>query len=269
MFPGVDGFHWTFGHILFLSLFGLVGAVLGTTVLLAVRRAARDVAKGQGAHIAWHADFEDLPASDRCCRHQLSGQVALRTCDNGFDCAHCPAHLELAKAKPADLSDTFGLTYPADRLYHRGHTWVHAEEDGTYTIGLDDLAARIIGKIDALTLPRVGTDLHAPAVAWSFKKNGRGIDVRAPMSGTVVETGGAERGWYLRVKPHTTPDLRALLSAGEVPGWLASEIARLQRRLAAAGNTLCLSDGVFAEGLMDLVPDLDWEAVVGSLFLHP
>jgi glycine cleavage system H lipoate-binding protein len=265
MFPGVNGFHWTFGHILFLSLFGLVATLIGVSVLRAVRRAARDVAKGQSGDIAWRADFQDLPVSDRCCRHQLSGRVDARTSDNAFDCATCPAHLELAKKTGANLRDLFGLQYPSDRLYHRGHTWVHAEEDGSYTVGLDDLVARIIGKSDSVSLPAVSTLVQRSAVTWTMKKNGHVIRVRSPLSGTVVETGSADRGWFIRIKPPAVPDLTSLLTASEAPGWLAFEIARLER---LTGKT-CLSDGVLVYGLMDRFPEANWDGALGALVLHP
>ena len=40
MFPGIDGFHWTVGHVLFLSLFFVVALTIATTVLSAVLRTA-------------------------------------------------------------------------------------------------------------------------------------------------------------------------------------------------------------------------------------
>ena len=46
-----------------------------------------------------------------------------------------------------------GAPLPQDRLYHRGHTWVRREEDGTYNIGLDDFIRRLIGNPDLIELP--------------------------------------------------------------------------------------------------------------------
>ncbi len=42
MFPGIDGFHWTFGHILFLSLFFVVVMTIATTVISAIWRTTQD-----------------------------------------------------------------------------------------------------------------------------------------------------------------------------------------------------------------------------------
>ena len=42
MFPGIDGFHWTVGHVIFLSLFFAVVATILATLVLAVLRTKRD-----------------------------------------------------------------------------------------------------------------------------------------------------------------------------------------------------------------------------------
>ena len=41
MFPGIDGFHWTVGHIVFICLFFAVAATILTTVSSAAWRTAR------------------------------------------------------------------------------------------------------------------------------------------------------------------------------------------------------------------------------------
>ena len=42
MFPGIDGFHWTVAHVVFLSLFFAVVVTILTTVVSAVWRTTRD-----------------------------------------------------------------------------------------------------------------------------------------------------------------------------------------------------------------------------------
>jgi hypothetical protein len=50
MFPGVDGFHWTFGHIFFISAFVAVAAALASTVAISLIRTGRDLASGRALH---------------------------------------------------------------------------------------------------------------------------------------------------------------------------------------------------------------------------
>ena len=42
MFPGIDGFHWTVGHVVFLALFFAVVLTILMTVLSAAWRTQRD-----------------------------------------------------------------------------------------------------------------------------------------------------------------------------------------------------------------------------------
>src|SRR5512132_3508394 len=96
MFPGVNGFHWTVGHILFVSAFATVLLVIASTVIAALLRSRRDVRLARADAIRWHADWEDLPERDRRCRHDVAGEVIYRVCPNGFDCRACGDHPHFA-----------------------------------------------------------------------------------------------------------------------------------------------------------------------------
>ena len=90
---------------------------------------------------------------------------------------------------------------PLDRYYHRGHTWVQPADDGCFTVGLDDLALRMIGKPEQIELPAVGTEISAQGTGWVMKKGKASLRVLAPMDGVVVEQGTEEAGWYLKIRP--------------------------------------------------------------------
>lgn len=270
MFPGFDGFRWTFGHVLFLSIFFAVVLILAATVLIAARRTARDLRTGRAAAICWQADFAELPESERRCRHELAGRVERRTCPNAFDCRHCPDYARFASIAPVADCTTFGLNYPTDRFYHRGHTWVRAEEDGAFTVGLDDIADRLIGRPDTVNLPAAGSEIETNGTAWQMTKNGKDVRVRAPLDGTVVATGGYEQGWYLKLRPRGNADLRHLLRGAEVNGWLGAELERLQIHLAQPDAAPSLADGgILMRGLMDAIPDADWDTALAATFLEP
>jgi glycine cleavage system H lipoate-binding protein len=212
MFPWVHGFHWDAGHLIFLGLFFSVVMVIFCTVTKACLTARKDFKSQKQDEILWEANFEDLPAAARICRHELTGEFQHRTCDNNFDCRRCATHAKLmaqpASAKTAtrrqEEPDIFGLNMPLDRFYHRGHTWAKPETDGTITVGLDDLGARLIGKPDEIALPAVGTQVKANGTGWHVKKQRNSLRVLSPVDGEVIATGGPEKGWYLRVKPNGT-----------------------------------------------------------------
>ena len=104
------------------------------------------------------------------------------------------------------------MSFPLDRMYHRGHTWARPEADGTVTVGLDDLGARLLGTPDAVDLPAPGSRVQANGTAFRIHKREADVRVLSPVDGEVVETGGVDRGFFLRVKPlDGAIDMRHLL----------------------------------------------------------
>ena len=270
MFPGIDGFHWTVGHVVFISLFFAVALTILTTVGSAAWRTARDFRDRKATDLCWRADFAELPEADRRCRHELAGRVISRTCDNHFDCRHCENYAHFAVLPVTGQVHDLGLDYPKDRLYHRGHTWIKAEQDGTVSIGLDALADHLIGKPDSVRLPKIGQELDVNQIAWRINKRGREILVRSPLEGTIVALGD---DLTLKMRPRLDVqdplNLRHLLRGPEVHGWISRELERLQLQLRPAGTQPSLADGgVLVHGLMDALPDSDWSTVLADTFLE-
>lgn len=273
MFPWIDGFHWTLTHIVFLSLFFAVVLTIATTVFSAVRRAVRELRENSVVEVCWKSDFAELPEPERRCRHELARRVISRTCDNAFDCRHCSKYFQFAVLPATGTGRDLGINYSPQRLYHRGHTWVEPQEDGTFAIGLDELAEHLIGSPDSFEMPQVGTEMELNGPAWRMKKNGMDIRVRAPLEGQVVALGGPKEGWYMKIRPRLDANdpltLLHLLRGPEVQGWLNRELERLQLQLRIGDTAPSLADGgVLVDGLMDAMPEADWDTVLADTFLE-
>lgn len=273
MFPGVDGFHFTFGHILFLSLFFVIIATIFVTVAQAVRRTVGDFRTHQANDLCWHQYFSEMPSAERRCRHELAGRVISRTCDNAYDCRHCEQYSRFAVLPASGNVGALGLNYSDDRYYHRGHTWVQVAEDGTVSVGLDEFAQHLVGNPDSVRMPEVGEEVELNQVAWRMKKNGKEIEVRAPIEGTIVAVGSSQQGWYLKLRPRLNLDdpatLRHLLRGPEVHGWLVRELERLQLQLRAPNAPPALADGgTLLPDLMNTIPDADWDTALADTFLQ-
>jgi len=261
-------------RIAFLGAFYSVLTIVAATLLIALGRSWRALAQRRAEAIRWHADFEELPEEDRVCRHVLTGEFRCRECPNGFDCRGCQVHAKLVERKPAPVQteaeeDLFGMSFPLDRLYHRGHTWARRLPDGTVEVGLDDLGRRLLGAPDALDLPVPGTQICANGTAFRARKRGAEVRVLSPVDGEVVETGGPDRPWYLRVRPANVV-FTHLLHGAEVRPWLMREMERLQLALTAEEAAPALADGgVPVEDIAAAYPKADWDAVCGEMFLEP
>lgn len=267
---------WGVGEAIFLGIFFAIVTIVVLTLLASAWRTLRVVKEGRTDYIRWESEFHDLPASSRICRHEFTGEFEHRTCGNGFNCNGCATHAKLIAQKPeetipASMQTTAGFAVPLDRMYHRGHTWVKPEEDGTYTIGVDDFASRLTGKPERVEVAKAGTHLHVNGEALTFFRGQHAMRFLAPIEGNVVETSQGENGWYLRLKPVTGKTKTGhLLRGGEVTAWIEREFARLQQLLADPAVGVTLPDGGMAvDDIQAAYPEKDWDAIYGTMFLEP
>jgi glycine cleavage system H lipoate-binding protein len=277
MIPGVYEFSWSAGHIVFLGVFYTVLTIIASTIVIALLRSLRTARKGRVDALRWHVDFEDLSPEARRCRHELSGEVRSRECENGFDCRHCEGHPQFlaARAGGGELLETGeeprigGFLLPGDRSYHRGHTWVRREEDGMLAIGLDDLGSHLVGKADHLTLPEPGRRLSVNGIAWELRKNGAIVRVLSPVEGIVVAHGSPDDDWLLKVVP-TDENLTHLLAAAEAQRWMLREVERLHLSLSSGFAGGALADGgIPVDDLSAAIPPEEFDRVCGLMLLQP
>jgi glycine cleavage system H lipoate-binding protein len=271
VFPGIYEFNWDAGHVIFLGLFYTVLMVVAATMVIATVRAVRGFSRRRAEAVRWHADFDDLPAAARSCRHAFTGEADGRVCPNGFDCRKCDEHPKFG-ARPAGNDDQMvaGFFVPGDRLYHRGHTWARIESDGLVTIGLDDLGEHLVGRPDSIDLPSPGERLVANGTAWEVRRGDSLVRVLAPIDGEVVETGTENDDWYLKVRPEKVADMRHLLSAAEARPWMLREVERLQLALGGEGVEGTLADGGLpVDDLAAAIPSERLDEVCGLMFLEP
>ena len=276
MFPWNYGFEWNIAHVIFLGAFYTVLVIVATTLISAFLRGRRDLRAHREESIRWHSDFDDLPAQDRVCRHVLTGELRCRECPNALDCRICGPHAQMIAGHPTPLAagaeeEICGMSFPLDRYYHRGHTWARPERDGSMTIGLDELASRLVGTPDALDLPQPGAAIHVNGTAFRMRKRDADVRVLSPVDGEVVATGSRERGWLLKVKPTASGErsFRHLLRGAEIRPWLLREMDRLHLALTAEGAVPTLADGgVPVADIAASYPKADWDAVCGEMFLE-
>ena len=68
------------------------------------------------------------------------------------------------------------------------HAWLHLRTDGTLRIGIDDLLAGAVGRIDSVDLPLTGQEVQRGDPLFMLLAGGRHLTVRAPASGMVTTT---------------------------------------------------------------------------------
>ena len=208
MFPWNYGFHWSAGTIIFLGAFYTVLVVVATTLLSArVALAARTgEAQGGGDPLALGLSRSDRGATAPAGTSSPANSRAANA-RNAFDCRECETHAKLGGAASGGAR---GRTRRRD--FRHGvsarpllSSRPHVGEDGDRR-HRDGRAGRTRQAAAGHAGPRgtaASRERAVQANGTAFRVHKREADVRvlSPVDGEVVETGGPERGWYLRVAP--------------------------------------------------------------------
>ena len=125
--------------------------------------------------------------------------------------------LERRGPKLADLAARIPVPAPVrvapGQFYGRGHTAVTLTEGGDARISLDGFARHAFGEPERVELPRPGLFVERGAPLVTALREGRRMEVRSPLSGTVsaVRPEG-EDGWLVALTPtRMAREFRALL----------------------------------------------------------
>ena len=115
-----------------------------------------------------------------------------------------------------------------DKLYTNDHEWVSMESDDIAVVGISDFAQQELGDVVFVELPEVGDEFEAGdemAVVESVKA---AEDVKAPVSGAVVEVNEdlpdspelvnespEDYGWFCKIRLSQSTELDDLMSEVE------------------------------------------------------
>lgn len=181
-----------------------------------------------------------------------------------------------ARLDPSKLLSDFLM--PLGFFFHPGHTWARIHDKGMITVGADDFAQKVLGKIDRVSLPKVGQVLKSNAPAFKITQGQKEATFSAPVTGTVLEVNEHLRnnpglikeepyksGWVFKVQPSSiADDLKPLFIADKAVQWLKKEIAAFRDFLVeAAGKDselgVTVADGgVPISGVMEELGTTQW-----------
>lgn len=254
---------------------------------------ARRLVEDEEALTSWRDPSRYAKASfaERPCRHMLTGAVPVKYCSRNFECASCPYDQMLEDAEPLQdsaspvLEPVAGFTWTPGHYLSGGHVWVRVEYGGRVRIGLDDFAARLLGPLDALTLPGLGAAMGPGGTPFELRRGDKVATLKSPVEGVVVAVnsaieprpGEAHRapygaGWLLMLEPtQLRKDLRALRYDAEASAFIEQEAARLASLLCegeAQPYALAATGALALDDIVGKVPGADWDLLVKT-FLTP
>jgi glycine cleavage system H lipoate-binding protein len=172
-----------------------------------------------------------------------------------------------------------GFRVAPNLSYHPGHTWAVKESTDLVRVGLDDFAAKLIGRVDSITLPQRDRWVTQGQKALTLQHDGGKVDMVSPIEGTVVEINEAVlrdpelarrdpygEGWLMVVNaPETKMKFRNLLSGPLAKLWTEDAALRL---LKQAPTAPAMADGGIAvESVSAGLAPKEWETLTREFFL--
>ncbi len=169
-----------------------------------------------------------------------------------------------------------------ERVYfHPGHAWAAVGDGGVVTVGMDDFAQKLIGRLSSVALPAVGARMGQGEKGWSFVSDSKSVDMLSPVDGTVVAVNeellrSPERlnldpygeGWLLKVSaPRLTANLKQLLSGSLARRWMDEVCERLQAMMTPELGRVYQDGGLPVEGMARGLDPAGWDRVARVFFL--
>jgi glycine cleavage system H lipoate-binding protein len=195
---------------------------------------------------------------------------------------HRPVRREAELPRPlANLVN--GFLVPEHVRFHPGHTWALSESPNLVRVGMDDFASKLIGKVEAVSLPQRGQWIRQGQKILSFKRNGVTVDMVSPIEGSVSdineavathpEVAGKDpygEGWLLTVQsPDAKTNFRNLMGGALARWWMEEAVNRLQKRMPASMGSFALAQdgGVASDNLATGIADEEFMKIAHEFFL--
>ncbi len=192
-------------------------------------------------------------------------------------------HDAIPRLQPALVG---GFEVPENLRYHPGHTWAISESPSLVRVGMDDLASKLTGTVERITLPQRGQWIRQGqklcTLHRDFQGNDSAVDMVSPIEGIVSDINQAlikdpklalrdpyGEGWLLVVNaPDAKTSFRNLLGGALARWWTEESASRLQRRMPLAfAGALAQDGGVAMNDLSTQIPDQEWLPLAKEFFL--
>lgn len=174
-----------------------------------------------------------------------------------------------------------GFAVPEELRYHQGHSWLYRERKGLSRVGVDEFAAAIAGKVDAVTLPKPGQWIRQGQKAWTLTRAGESVNMISPIEGEVLAVNedilrdpsilSADpygRGWLFTVHvPDEESTSRNLLPKSMVRPWMRDAVERLYAKQPDLAGAVAADGGRPVADIAAHLPGASWRQMAGEFFL--
>jgi glycine cleavage system H protein len=185
-----------------------------------------------------------------------------------------------AQTLPEDGRASGPVSIVSGPYFHPTHSWAKVTDD-LVTVGIDEFTQKMIGKIQQIDVPKVGSYLHQGQTAWRLSRGKRTLPQSAPVEGEVVAINEElfrnpsrindspyGSGWILKIRPNSLrQNLKNLLSGETARQWLENARAQFVMRFANEVGPVCQDGGELIDNAGELLTDTEWNEVLEEYFL--
>jgi glycine cleavage system H lipoate-binding protein len=230
------------------------------------------------------AKLRQLRGSERKCRYMLTGDFSYKICPNNYECWHCAVDqyiqdtmdanraLQKRRQRAAQRVKTIkGFTIREDFQYLPNHIWVKVEGE-LLKIGVDDFAARLMGKIEKVDLP-TESSLSKDTKCWQIETSRGDVSMSLPVDGEIVERNELlesnpafvrsepyKRGWLLKIK--LSQDLADRIKGAQITEWLESEFEKLHQECEESTGVTITDGGALIDDFCDRLSNEEWRSLI-------
>jgi glycine cleavage system H lipoate-binding protein len=193
------------------------------------------------------------------------------------------------ESTPPEVVEWFRV--PRELHFHQGHSWAKEERDGVASVGLDDFAQKLVGRVESVDLPPIGSRLAQGEKGWILRVGDRAIPMLSPLDGEVVAINEEAvrapeivnedpfgKGWLLKIHPERLAANRSSLLSGRLAmRWTEEVLHGLRLTMGGSlgplyqdgGTTLPVhqNGGTPVAGIARALYGEEWESKVREHFL--
>jgi len=235
----------------------------------------------------WETKMFELAVQEQRCRHALTGRAPQsKMCARNYECGDCPfdqmlddmIQVDHTLFGPPQYLKAHGYLVPRDYYLHRGHGWARVEYGGRVRIGLDDFGNRLVGPVDKLRLPSLGTRFKTADESFILQREGHEAGVRCPISGVVTAVNQKlldhprctnvdpySSGWVILVDPmELKSDLKDLAFGMDSVKFIEAEAERLLSMIADDPTAAAATGGEPISDIYGAFKEKGWDSLVKS-----
>ena len=189
----------------------------------------------------------------------------------------CSLYSEVSGAGKG-MENVRGFHLKSEYYYHPKHLWVapYDGEEGEARVGIDDFAARLIGKVDRASVPAAGVAVKENSVCFLLHSGPRTARLVSPADGVIQAVNpkvaadpsilNADRyseGWIfsLRLKGDA---VKGLYHETVARKWYESEVERLQRVFSSDLGMTATDGGEAHKDISSRLNEAQWGKIVSQ-----